>query len=126
MAFLVLMIIFIVASLGLFGYSIYKVYNLIKHPMPATIDYRAEVKRLAYLVLGAGLSTILLFVFLSLYQKYPLKVLEWFLLIIGSLFFGLGLPTGVLSFMLHYYGKVLFGAFCISLEIFPSVLSVIF
>ena len=102
MAFLVLMIIFIVASLGLFGYSIYKVYNLIKHPMPATIDYGAEVKRLAYLVLGAGLSTILLFVFLSLYQKYPLKVLEWFELVIGALFFGVGLPTGVLSFMLHY------------------------
>ena len=107
MAFLVLMIIFIVASLGLFGYSIYKVYNLIKHPMPATIDYRAEVKRLAYLVLGAGISTILLFVFLSLYQKYPLKVLEWFELVIGALFFGVGLPTGVLSFMLHYYGKEL-------------------
>ena len=107
MTFLVLMIIFALISLGLFGYSIYKVVNLIKHPMPATIDYRAEVKRLAYLVLATGISAILLFVFLSLFQKYPLKVLEWFLLIIGSLFFGLGLPTGVLSFMLHYYGKEL-------------------
>ena len=107
MAYLVLMIIFIVLAVGLFGFSIYKVYNLIKHPMPATIDYRAEVKRLGYLTIGAAVSTIVLFVFLSLYQQYPLKALEWVELITGALFFGVGLPTAVLCFILHYYAKEL-------------------
>ena len=107
MAFLVLMIIFIAISVGLFGYSIYRVVNLIKHPMPATIDYRSEIRVLLYLVGGAAISTVLLFVFLSLYQNYPLKTTEWIELVAGSLFFGAGLPTGVLSFMLHYYAKEL-------------------
>ena len=105
MAFLVLMIIFIVAALGLFGFAIYKVYNLIKHPMPATIDYRSEVKRLGYLMISASISTVLLFIFLSLYQGYPLKTIEWLLLIAGSLFFGVGLSSFVIFFILHYYAK---------------------
>ena len=105
--FMVLMIIFIAISLGLLSFGIYKVYNLIKNPMPATIDYNNEIKRLIYIAIGASISTVLLFVFLSKFQQYPLKGGEWVELIFGSLLFGFGFSTGIFSFMLHYYAKEL-------------------
>lgn len=104
---LVLMIIFIVVALGIFGYSIYRVVNLVKHPMPATINYPQEIKTLAFLSLGTSLASVLLFIFLSLFQQYPLKAYEWVELIFGAMLFGACLASAILSFILHYYAKEL-------------------
>lgn len=107
MAFLILMIIFIALSVGLFAFSVYKVVQIVNHPMPKTINYKKEITNLLYLIAGAATSAILLFIFLVKYQSYPLKGGEWFELILGSLLFGLALPSAVNSFILHYYGKEL-------------------
>ena len=105
MANMILMILFIVVAFGVFGFSLYKMMQLVKHPMPKTIDYKVEIKKFLYLVGAAGVATVLLFIFLSMFQSYPLSAGEWVSLVFGSLFFGLSLPTFVLSFILHYYGK---------------------
>lgn len=105
MANLVLMIIFIVAFIGLFGYSLYRVIQIIKHPQPKVIDYPNEIKFICYLLAGSGLASVLIFVFMSLNNLFPLNGGEWVELIIGSLLFGIALPSGINSFILHYYAK---------------------
>lgn len=102
---LVLMIAFIVIFVGIFGYSTYKTIQLVKHPQPKVIDYPKEIKVLCYLLIGTGLASLLMFLFMSLYNSFPYKAGEWVELILGSLFFGVALPSGVLSFILHYYAK---------------------
>ena len=102
---LILMIVAIVAFVGLFGYSIYRAVQLVRHPQPKVIDYPKEVKTLSYLLAGTGLASILIFLFMSLYNSFPYKGGEWVELIFGSLLFGVALPGGVLSFILHYYAK---------------------
>ena len=101
------MIIFIAVSVGLFGFSVYKTMTLVKHPQPKIIDYPNEIKRLAIIVGLTGLSTFLLFLFLSLYKEFPYTAGEWIELVLGSLLFGIALSGGVLSFILHYYAKEL-------------------
>lgn len=105
MAFLVLMIIFIAITLGVFGFGIYKTISIVKNPMPRTIDYFVEAKRFIYLATATGVSSIVLFIFLVMFQQYPLTNGEWFELVISSLLFGISLPTFIYSFILHYYAK---------------------
>lgn len=107
MFYLVMMIFFIVFSFGAFIYGIRRLMNVIKHPMPKTIDYHDEIKKLLYLVGGITVSVLLTFIFLSLYQGYSLNVGEWVELIIGSLLFGVSFPSAVFAFILHYYAKEL-------------------
>ena len=102
---LIFMIIFIIAALGIFGFAIYKAIKVVKFPMPKTINYPQEIKMFIYLVGAIGISTVLIFVFLAMYQLYPLTAGDWASLIFGSLIFGLAIPTLTLSFILHYYGK---------------------
>lgn len=104
---LVLMIIFIVAFVGLFGYSLYKVVQIVKHPQPKVINYPQEIKTICYFVAAMGLASVLLFLFMCLNNSFPLKVGEWVELIAGSLLFGIALPGGVISFIFHYYAKEL-------------------
>ena len=102
---LVLMIIFIIALVGIFGYSIYRAVQIVKHPQPKLINYPSEIKTLCYLMIGTGIASVLLFLFMCLYNSFPYNAGEWVELIIGSLLFGTTFPSGVLSFMLHYYAK---------------------
>ena len=104
---LIFMIAFIVVTVGILGFGIYKVIQIVKNPMPKTINYIAEIKRLIFLLVASSVSTILLFVFLAKYQAYPLKAGEWVELIIGCLLFGTALPASINSFILHYYAKEL-------------------
>ena len=105
MVALVFMIIAIVLTFGLVGYGVYKVVSLVKSPTPRAINYPSEVKKLIYFSVATSIATLLIFVFLSLYQKYSLTPLEWSGVIFGSLLFGLGLSSGVYAFIMHYYGK---------------------
>ena len=105
MVSLVLMCLFIAISLGIFGFAIFKAIRLVKHPMPKTINYLSEIKKLLYLIGAVSLSTVVLFVFLVMYQKYPLIPADWASLIFGSFFFALTLSSATISFILHYYGK---------------------
>ena len=106
---LVLMIIFIAITLIAFGYGIYSVVQIVRHPMPKTINYKKEIKKLLVLDGITLVSTLVLFIFLSLYQSYPLLAGEWVELVFGSMMFGLGFPTAVYSFILHYYAKEMDG-----------------
>ena len=105
MAGLVLMIIGIVIALGVFAFGIFKVVRLIKSPTPLANNYPLETKRLIFFSAAISVATLLIFVFLSVYQKYPLNAGDWTYLIVGSLLFGAGLPVGTFAFILHYYGK---------------------
>ena len=105
MVSLVFMCLFIAVALGIFGFAIYKAITIIKNPMPKTIEYPKEMKKFLYLIGGTSIATVLVFVFLAMYQQYPLAPGDWALLIFGALVFGFTLPTFVLSFMVHYYGK---------------------
>ncbi len=107
MANLVLMIIFILAALGIFGYGIYRVIMMIRNPMPKTINYPNEVKKLIYLVGAIGVSAVSLFIFLSMFNGYPYTVGEWFELVFGSLLFGVGFSAFIYSFITHYWAKEL-------------------
>ena len=102
---LILMIVFIAAALGLFGYGIYRTITLVKNPMPKLIDYKEEVKKLLFFAIGSGVASIGIFIFLSLFQNYPLLAGEWVELVFGSFLFGVGLPSFVYSFIIHYYAK---------------------
>ena len=106
MANLVLMIIFIIAFIGLFGYSLYRVIQIIKHPQPKVIDYPNEIKFICYLLVGSGLASVLIFVFMSLNNLFPLNGGEWVELIIGSLLFGIGLFSIIHMDLWLYTGRV--------------------
>ena len=105
MVSLVFMILFIAVAFGLFGYAIYKAIKLVRFPMPKTIEYPKEIKKFFYFICGMSISTVLIFVFLTLYQKYPMNGGDWVAMLFGALILGFALPTFVLSFIVHYYGK---------------------
>ena len=65
MAFLVLMIILFVTALGVFGFGIYKMMNVIKSPTPLATNYVNETKKLGFLTLGATVATTLGFIFFA-------------------------------------------------------------
>lgn len=105
MVSLVFMIIFIALTLGIFGFAIFKAVKTVRYPMPKTLNYQLIIFKQLYLVIGMTVSTLLIFMFLVMYQKYPLNAGDWTQLIFGSLIFGASLSTFVLTFILHYYGK---------------------
>ena len=105
MAFLVLMIIAVVAGVGVFAYATYGVRKLIKNPVPKTNNYPKEVKKLAIFNGCSAVAISLALVFNALYREYALKVGEWFELVIGGLVFAFSLTSFVHAFVLHYYGK---------------------
>ena len=105
MAGLVLMIIAIALVAGLFAFGMFKVVKLVKSPTPLANNYPLETKKLIYLCTAISISTLLVFLFLSIYHQYPLKAGEWVEVIIGSLLFGGGLASGIYAFSIHYYGK---------------------
>ena len=105
MAFLVLMIIAVVAGVGVFAYATYGVRKLIKNPVPKTNNYPKEVKKLTLLNAGSAVAISLALVFNALYREYALNVGEWFELVIGGLVFAFSLTSFVHAFVLHYYGK---------------------
>ena len=105
MAGLVLMIIAIAMVLGLLGYSIYRLVKVVKSPTPLATNYPLEVKRQGLFALTSGVVTSLVFIFLAIFQSYPLKAGEWIEMILGSILFGTGLLTFVNAFVIHYYGK---------------------
>ena len=105
MAGLILMILAVVIALGLFGFGIFRVVKLVKSPTPRANNYPLETRRFIYLSIATSVATLLIFVFLSIYHKYPLNAGDWAYLIFGSLLFGVGLPSGFYAFVLHYYGK---------------------
>lgn len=107
MVFMILMIIFILFSLIIGGFEIYRAIKIIKNIAPKTIDYPLEIKKTIYGLIGVSISTALIFVFLSLFQNYQLNAFEWISLIIGAILFGFALPSSIISFMLHYYAKEL-------------------
>lgn len=99
------MIILFVAALGVFGFGIYKMVNIIKSPTPLATNYVAELRKLAYLSLASVVSTVLGFIFLAMYHSYPLSAGEWVELILGSSLFSAGLCIFVYVFFTHYYAK---------------------
>ena len=105
MAFLVLMIILFIAGLGVFGFGIYKMVNVIKSPTPLATNYVGEVKKLGFLTLGTTVATTLGFIFLAMWQAYPMNAGEWVELIFGSALFSVGLCSFVYAFGIHYYAK---------------------
>ena len=105
MASLVLMILAIALTLGIFSYGIYKMVKMIKSNTPLATNYLLEAKKLFFFALATGISTLLIFVFLCMHQGYKLNAGEWVELIFGSIFFGFGLPAFIYSFFTHYYGK---------------------
>lgn len=105
MLFLVFMLIFVAICLGVFGFSIYRTIKLVKHPMPKTIDYPNEIRKLLYLIGATTISFFLILLFLSMWKGYQMNVGEWFELVIGSLLGGVMAPTFIISFILHYYAK---------------------
>lgn len=98
-------IIFLIASLGILGYAIYKAVSLVKSKITKTIDYPTEVKKLGFLTGAVTVSTILLFTFLAMNNHYPLNQGEWAELIFGSMIFGATFSVFLLTFIVHYYGK---------------------
>ena len=104
---MVFMIIFIALSLGILGFSIYRSISLVRSNMPSLINYPNELKKLCYLLLGGAVSTTILFIFLAMYQNYPLTSGEWAMLIFGSFLFGLAFNGAINGFILHYYAKEL-------------------
>ena len=105
MVSLIFMILFILTSVGIFAFSIYKAIGIVKFPMPKTLEYPKIIKKFLYFISGLAVSIMALFVFLAMWQNYPMKGGDWAQLIVGSLIFGFALPCFVLSFILHYYGK---------------------
>lgn len=103
--FLALMIVFIVIALGLLGFSIFKTVQIVKNPMPKAVDYKAEIRKFFYIHLGISVATVMLFSFLAMWQAYPMKYYDWISYIFGCMLFGFDLPTFVIFFILHYYGK---------------------
>ena len=102
---LIFMIVFIVLALGIFAFSIVKAIKIVRFPMPKTLNYPSEIRNFLFLNIGIAVSMTLIMVFLAMFQLYQLNPGEWAELIFGSLIFGFSLPTFVLSFILHYYGK---------------------
>ena len=104
---LVLMIIFSVITLGLFGYLMYRVISRVRSTQPKLINYTNELKIASILSLSMGVSTALVFVFLAFYHSYHLFGSEWAELVFGSFLLGVSLPAGLSSFIIHYYAKEL-------------------
>lgn len=102
---LILAIVFTVLGLGVFAFTIYRSYTIVKNPSPKTIDYKKEVIKLCYLILGIGICSTLAFLFMSKNNGYDISTGEYFELIFGSFLFGISLPVLVNSFIIHYYGK---------------------
>ena len=105
MAFLVLMIILFIASLGVLGFGIYKMVNIIKSPTPLATNYVLEIKKLGFLSLATVVATTLGFIFLAMWQNYPMNAGEWVELIFGSTLFSCGLCSFIYAFGIHYYAK---------------------
>lgn len=105
MAALVLMILSIVLSLGIFSYGIYKMYQVIKSHTPLATNYFKESKKMLFYSAATAVSVLLVFLFLALYHGYKLNAGEWVELLLGSLLFGFGLPVFVYAFFTHYYAK---------------------
>ena len=105
MAFLASMIILFVAALGVLGFGVYKTVTVIKSPTPLATNYVGEVKKLGFLTLGSVVATVLGFIFLAMYQQYPLSAGEWVELIFGSALFTAGLCAFIYAFAIHYYAK---------------------
>lgn len=105
MAALIFMILASILALGILGYGVYKMIGVIRSNTPLATNYPLEIKKLLFLSIAVSISTLLVFVFLSIYQGYPLKAGEWVELIFGSLLFGFGVPAFVYTFFTHYYGK---------------------
>lgn len=102
---MVLMIIFFVVAFGIFGYYLYKLISMVKNPSPGLINYASEIKKSYYYVLAIGVATLVGFIFLALFQQYPLTIWEWVWLVFGSFTFGASLSNGVFSFIYRYYMK---------------------
>ena len=105
MASLILMIISILITFGLLGYGIYRTRSIVKSPTPLATKYDVESKKLGYLSIASSVSTLLIFIFLALFQKYHLTAGDYVQLILGSIIFGGALPAFIYSFFIHYYGK---------------------
>ena len=105
MAFLVLMIILFVATLGILGFGVYRMVRVIKSPTPLLTNYVLEVKKLAFLTLGKIVAVTLGFIFLARYHGYGLNAGEWVELIFGSALFAGGLSALIYTFFIHYYAK---------------------
>lgn len=103
--FLALFIVFTVIAIGVFGFSIFKTFKIVKNPMPKSIDYKSEIHKFFYIHLGVSVATTMLFIFLAMWQAYPMKYYDWISYIFGSILFGFTFPTFVIFFVLHYYGK---------------------
>ena len=101
------MICFIVLSLGISGFEIYRAVKIVKNISPKTINYSLEIRKFAFGLLASSISTMMLFMFLALYQEYLLSPIEWVCLLIGSVIFGFTFPCSICAFILHYYGKEL-------------------
>ena len=107
MIYMVLMICFIVISLGIAGFEAFRVVKIIKNLSPKTIDYPLENRKFLFGLIATSISVTMLFMFLALFQTYPLQALEWVLLVLGSALFGFFFPNAVICFVLHYYAKEL-------------------
>lgn len=105
MVALVFMILSIALALGLLSFGVIKMVKFLKSNTPLATNYHFELKRLLFISIATSVSVLLSFVLLCIYQKYQLSAGEWVELIIGSLFFGFGLPAFIFSFFSHYYGK---------------------
>ena len=105
MIFLVFTILFLLITLGIFAFSIYKAVKVIKNPMPGAINYPLEIKKLGFLTLGSAISLVVTFIFLAKQAFWVLDAGEWVELVFGSFLFAACLETFVLTFIIHYYGK---------------------
>ncbi len=105
MASMILTIITLILTAGLIGYGIFRLRKVIKSPTPLATNYALEAKKLGFLAIASSVSTLLIFVFLAMWQKYRMNSGDWAQLIIGSLILGGALPAFIYSFFLHYYGK---------------------
>jgi len=104
---LALVIIFLIVTIGVFAFAIYKAVGLVKNKIPSAINYPNEIKKILYLVGAVAVANILLFIFIAMNNAYPMTKGEWTELVFGSLICGVCFPSFILAFIIHYYCKEL-------------------
>lgn len=87
-----------------FGIAIYRARIFIKNDDPH-LDYRKEFKLFIILGIVFVVSFVTMMIAIYPFSKIPAKPYEIVQGIFGSLFTGLTLYVGVMSFLIHYYKK---------------------
>ena len=101
---LILLIIFALAALGIYVFSIVKSVQLIKNPQE-TVDFRTYLKHEAMLLLGFVVSFVGMLIFIYRFAEITPKWYEGLQAILGGAIFAASLFSATNLFMVHYYRK---------------------